>query len=602
MIHLRLLSVLVNPTNGVFMLHLIRPIVVIAAILVSACSEATPPRKAMVATANTHATKAAADILLQGGSATDAAITAQLVLTLTEPQSSGIGGGLFMLHYNGTNQDITSFDGREKAPLAADERLFLKADGSPMPWLDAAYGGRPVGTPGVIAALWKAHQKFGKLPWATLFKPAIDLAETGFPVSERLQMAIEEADLLEADTDASEIYFIPDNGTASKTGALPVGHTLKNPAYARTLKLIAEKGLDGFYKGEIAEAIVTAVQSHAENPGLLSLEDLASYEAIERQPVCQSYRNFNVCGMGPPTSGGLTTLMILGMLEPYNISALHPDGVMAAHMFSQASRLAFADRDKYMGDADFIDVPVAGLLDKKYLRSRARLINPLADMGKIGAGTPAQAAVPKTASSADIIENGTSHLAIVDLDGNAVSMTMSVERSFGARITAAGFVLNNQLTDFSFIPSYGGNPVANKVEAGKRPRSSMSPTLILNNDGSLFAAVGSPGGSRIIGYTTQALIGLMDWNMSMQTAISQRHIINRNDRTEIEDVSVGSDLFNTLVSFGKLAAPLADMGHDVQVKELNSGLHGIRVLENGNHEGGADPRREGTVVDVISDQ
>lgn len=567
-------------------------------LVVAACSDDAPVRKAMVATANTHASDAAAAILAKGGSATDAAITAQLVLTLTEPQSSGIGGGLFMLHYTADDASITTFDGREKAPLTADGGLFLKPNGKPMAWPDAALGGKPVGTPGVISALWKAHQKFGKLEWASLFEPAIMLAEQGFAVSPRLHSAISNADHLVEDDAAAAIYFLGDGDYDEPDIAVPVGHVLKNQPFAETLKLVAVNGPDGFYKGKVARAIVDAVRSNRVNPGLMTLADLAAYQAIERQPVCAPYRAYRVCGMGPPTSGGLTSLMILGLLEPYQLAKLKPEGLVAAHLFSQASRLAFADRNQYMADADFIDVPVAGLLDTPYLRSRSMLINPVRDMGTAAPGTPPGSAQAQQAAEAGLIEHGTSHLAIVDMEGNAVSMTMSVERAFGARITAGGFVLNNQLTDFSFVASKSGKPVANRVEAGKRPRSSMSPSLILNSDGSLFAAVGSPGGSRIIGYTARALLGLIDWQMPMQQAVSQLHVINRNNRTELEDTAVGSDLAGTLNQFARLAAPLADHGHAVEVKPLTSGLHGIRILKNGQMDGGADPRREGTVVEV----
>lgn len=566
--------------------------------VLAACSDDAPQRKAMVATANTHATDAAAAILASGGSATDAAITAQLVLTLTEPQSSGIGGGLFMLHYAAGDASITTFDGREKAPLEADETLFLRSDGKPMAWPDAALGGKPVGTPGVIAALWKAHQKFGRLEWASLFQPAIDLAENGFAVSPRLHAAISNADHLQSDDAAAAIYFLGDGDYGEPDIAVPVGHVLKNQPYADTLKLIAANGPDGFYKGPVAQAIVDAVRSNQVNPGEMTLADLASYEAIERQPVCAPYRAYRVCGMGPPTSGGLTSLMILGLLEPYQLSTLDPDGLVAAHLFAQASRLAFADRNLYMADADFVDVPVEGLLDRRYLRSRSRLINPVRDMGSAAAGMPPGTEQQTQAADSGLVEHGTSHLAVVDLNGNAVSMTMSVERAFGARITAGGFVLNNQLTDFSFVPEKAGKPVANRVQAGKRPRSSMSPSLVLNGDGSLYAVVGSPGGSRIIGYTARALLGVIDWQMPMQQAVSQLHVINRNGRTELEDVSQGDDLAQKLTQFTRLAAPLADLGHTVEVKPLTSGLHGIRILKDGQMDGGADPRREGTVVEV----
>jgi gamma-glutamyltranspeptidase/glutathione hydrolase len=552
----------------------------------------------MVATANVHASEAAAQMLRKGGSATDAAVAAQLVLTLTEPQSSGIGGGLFSVHFDAETQTVTTFDGREKAPMAATEKLFLKDDGKPMAWLDAALGGRPVGVPGVIAALWKQHQKFGKLAWAELFQPAIRLAEDGFKVSPRLHNAISDADWLEADEGAQSVYFLPDSAGEKAGSPVPVGHVLTHPTYARTMRIIAEQGPDGFYKGDIARAIVQAVRHNKVNPGLMSMEDLAAYEAVERKPVCAPYRQWTVCGMGPPTSGGMTSLMILTMLEPYALGKLDPNGVMAAHLITQASRLAFADRNQYMGDADFVQVPVQGLLEREYLRSRAALMPPLTDMGSAPAGTPAGPEELPRAADASLVEYGTSHLAIVDKDGNAVSMTMSVERAFGARITAAGFVLNNQLTDFSFVPERNGAKVANRPQPGKRPRSSMSPSLILNPDGSLFAAVGSPGGSRIIGYTVRAILGLTDWNLTMQQAVSLPHVINRNNYTELEDMGEANGLDLRLYQFSKLAAPLADMGHEVRVRDLTSGLHGVRVLPGGKLDGGADPRREGVVIAV----
>ncbi|MDX1715425.1 MAG: gamma-glutamyltransferase family protein, partial [Anderseniella sp.] len=467
-----------------------------------------------------------------------------------------------------------------------------------MAWLDAALGGRPVGVPGVISALWKQHQKFGKLEWAELFQPAIRLAEDGFKVSPRLHNAISEADWLEADEGAQSVYFLPDTAGSKAGNPMPVGHVLTHPTYARTMRIIAEQGPDGFYKGDIARAIVQAVRHNRVNPGLMTMEDLAAYQAVERQPVCGPYRQWTVCGMGPPTSGGLTSLMILTMLEPYALGKLDPNGVMAAHLITQASRLAFADRNQYMGDADFVPVPVDGLLARSYLRSRAALIPPLKDLGSAPAGTPARPEELPRAADASLVEYGTSHLAIVDKDGNAVSMTMSVERAFGARITAAGFVLNNQLTDFSFMPERNGKKVANRPQPGKRPRSSMSPSLILNPDGSLFAAVGSPGGSRIIGYTVRAILGLTDWNLTMQQSVSLPHVINRNNYTELEDMAEANGLDLRLYQFSKLAAPLADMGHEVRVRDLTSGLHGVRIMPGGTLDGGADPRREGVVIAV----
>ena len=553
----------------------------------TACSQDNGP--AMVSSANPHASRAGAQMLKQGGSAIDAAIAAQLVLGLVEPQSSGIGGGAFTLYWDAENSKVTSFDGREKAPGKADGTLFLDAAEQPLPWPFASIGGRPVGVPGVIAMAWKAHKKYGHLEWEDLFEPAIALAENGFVVSPRLhETIVKEQDILMRDAGARSIYFVPDG-----THSLAVGTILKNPAYAKTLKLIAEKGPEGFYQGPVAEAIVAAVKSHAGNPGLLTLDDLKNYAAVERDVVCAPYRAYKVCSMAPPTSGGLTSLMILGMLEHFDLGALEPGSAVAMHLFTQASRLAYADRNIYMADSDFVSVPVSGLLDKNYLRSRARLINPLSDMGKAKAGMPpTEDPVLKKAAGLAGPEYGTSHLSIVDKFGNAVSMTTSVERRFGSHIMAGGFILNSQLTDFSFVPLRDGVDVANKVQSNKRPRSSMSPTLVFGPDGQLFAAIGSPGGSRIIEFVSRTLIGLIDWKLPMKDAISLGNVDNRNGGiTELEEGT----------AIAKFADQFTAMGHKVKVKKINSGLHGIRIKrtdETVRMDGGADPRREGLVIEL----
>ena len=548
---------------------------------ISACSD---QRSGMVSTANPHASEAAAQMLRDGGSAVDAAIAAQMVLTLTEPQSSGIGGGLFLMHWDEDEREVSAWDGREMAPGAAGEDLFLKQDGEPMKWRDASVGGRAVGVPGAVGALWAAHQEFGKLDWKALFQPAIKLAEEGFEISPRMHASLAAAPALANDSEAKALFFEPVDGEVKPK---PAGHLLRNPSLAATLKRIAENGQDGFYKGVTADQVVIAVRSHAGNPGLMTAGDLSKYAAKRREPVCSSYRAYQVCGMPPPTSGGMTTLMILGMLENYNIAEMRSDGPQAIHLMTQASRLAYADRGLYMADSDFVDVPVAGLLDKDYLRSRARLIHPFKDSGSASPGVPDNAEAGDKAADASLVEYGTSHLAIVDGQGNAVSMTTSVEQRFGAHIMAGGFVLNNQLTDFSFRPQKDGKPVANKVEAGKRPRSSMSPTLVLTADGDFHAAIGSPGGSRIITFVTQTLIGLLDWNMTMQEAIDMPHALNRNWVTELEEER-GLD---------ETAKTLEQMGHKLKVQKLNSGLHGIRRIDDGL-EGGADKRREGVVIRI----
>lgn len=537
----------------------------------------TAEAEAMVATANRHASDAAAEMIRQGGSAVDAAIAAQLVLTLVEPQSSGIGGGAFMLFRKGSTEQIEAYDGREMAPASVTPELFLGSGGQPMGFMSAVVGGRAVGVPGAIAMLEKAHKAHGKLPWAKLFDPAIELAKSGFKVSPRMAGLVARFKRL-GDQPTTKPYFYP--------GGKPVrvGHLLKNPEYAKTLELIAENGTKGFYEGPVAEAIVAAVQGHATNAGGMTLDDLKNYVAKVREPVCSPYRSFTVCGMPPPTSGGLTSLMILKMIERFDIGSMGPGSPEAIHLIAEASRLAFADRGLYMADADFVDVPVKGLLNERYLRARSGLIDPKKSMGPALPGNP-PGLKRKKAAADNATRPGTTHLSIVDHDGNAVSMTSSVEGGFGAHLMAAGFLLNNQLTDFSFRPQKDGQPVANRVQAGKRPRSSMSPSLIFNADGSLFAAVGSPGGSRIIGYVTKTMIGLMDWGLPMQAAVNLPHFINRNGKTDLEK--------NTALA--KLTPKLEALGHSIRVRSLNSGLHGIRVTEKGL-DGGADRRREGTVI------
>ncbi len=541
-------------------------------------------RKGMVATANPHASRAALEMLQAGGSALDAAIAAQMVLTLTEPQSSGIGGGLFLLHWDSNAGEIAAWDGREKAPMNAGTDYFLRPDGTPMKWGEASIGGRAVGVPGVVAALWQAHQVHGKLDWAALFQPAIRLAEGGFAVSPRLHNAIVKSPKLLRNAEATALYYTGDGAVRQP---LPVGTIFKNPLLADTLKRIAEGGAEAFYTGEIAEKIVAAVTSYPGNPSIMTVEDLAAFQPTRREAICAPYRIYRVCGMPPPTSGGLTSLMILGMLEHYNMSGLRPNSAAALHLFTQASRLAYADRAAYMGDADFADVPVDGLLNSAYLRQRAGLINPLRDMGKASAGLPPGSEDLRKAADAGLKEYGTTHLAIVDGDGNAVSMTSSVERSFGSHISVAGFVLNSQLTDFAFVAEKDGVLAANRVQGGKRPRSSMSPTLVFDGEGKLFAAVGSPGGSRIITYVTQTLVALLDWGMDMQTAISMPRALNRNRKTELE-ADKGLEA---------VASRLKMMGHEVKLRPLVSGLHGIRVTPEGL-DGGADPRREGIVLEA----
>jgi len=537
-------------------------------------------RDFMVSTANPLASKAARDIILAGGNAVDAAIAAQMVLGLVEPQSSGIGGGAFMLYYDAAARSVTSYDGRETAPMAATPDLFLQLDGEPMSWSTAAEGGLPVGTPGVLRMLEMVHAAHGRLPWADLFEPAIRLARHGFVLSPRLYLVLDWVEEPEKFETFYRFYF--DHNRARK----PVGTRLFNPDYAETLARIAEGGAEAFYAGPIAEAIVQAVDHAKVNPGLLTLADLATYRAKERPPVCADYRIWRICGMGPPSSGGSTVLAILLLLEGRDMAAVEPGSLEAVHMISEASRLAYADRDRYLADGDFVAVPLDGLLDKAYLAGRAALIDPLHDMGEAEPGIPPGWNSGALEPDPDVQQGfSTSHMSIVDRDGNAVSMTTSIEQVFGSRLMVEGFMLNNELTDFSFIPEVDGVPVANRVEPGKRPRSSMAPMLVLDRDGRLVMAIGTVGGSRIIAYVAKTLIATLDWGLDIQAAIELPHHVNRNGVTELEEDT-------PLVA---LQPELEAMGHEVTIMPETTGQQGFRI-EGGLIYGGADPRREGTAL------
>jgi len=534
--------------------------------------------KFMVAAANPYASKAGFNILAQGGSAVDAAIATQLVLTLVEPQSSGIGGGTFMLHWDNKKKSMTTFDGRETAPATATSELFLDKQGKPLRWIDAVVGGRSVGVPGLMAAFKKAHDKYGKLPWAVLFEQAITLAENGFVVSPRLEKLLG-MNFNPGIHKLPEIkqYFFP-NGKSVKAGDL-----LINKKLAKVYRAIAKDGINVFYHGWIAEKIVAAVQNSPISPGLLSMKDMAAYQVVERAPVCGAYRQYNVCGMAPPSSGGIAVIQILGQLEKFDLSKYQPNSAEAMHLYTQSSRLAFADRNKYVADADFVSVPTAGLIAPEYLAKRSLLIDAKKDMGKAVAGNPA-GALAQTNDSA-IERPSTSHLTVIDGQGNAISMTSSIENGFGSAVMVEGFILNNQLTDFSLAPKKNGHWVANRVQANKRPRSSMAPMMVFNNDNSLKLLVGSPGGSRIINYVAQTIIGILDWQLDPQEAINLPKVTNRNYVTTIERGT----------SAEALKPLLEAKGHTVQVRDLNSGVHAIEITENG-FVGGADPRREGLVL------
>ena len=531
----------------------------------------------MVSAANPLASQAGLDILEAGGTAMDAAVAVQLVLNLVEPESSGIGGGAFLLYWDASEKKLVTYDGREKAPLSATPEYFQLEDGSAMKWTDAVTGGLSVGVPGTLKLLETAHKDHGIHPWKELITPAIDLAQSGFPVTEKLAASIEAAAERGLKTfPEARNYFYDEDGNAVAAGTL-----LKNQPFADALKMIAEEGSAPFYNGVIAESIVEAIKTET-NTGQMTMEDLAAYEVIVREPVCFPYRAYEVCGMGPPTSGGLTMGQILGILSEFDLPAMGPSAE-AWHHIIEAAKLAYADRAMYMADSDFVDMP-GGLLDKDYLATRSALINSAMTMGKASAGTPPWEEARLYSADTQLEKPGTSHFSIIDRYGNMVSITTTIETGFGSRVMTHGFLLNNELTDFSFTAEIDGKPVANRVEGGKRPRSSMSPTIVFEN-GRPILLTGSPGGSRIINYVTQSVIAILDWGMDPQDAVAMPHVVNRNGTTDLEE--------NT--DAVEYQADLEARGHELNIRELQSGLHTILIDQFGYY-GAADPRRAGVAV------
>ena len=531
----------------------------------------------MVAAANPLAVQAGVDVLAEGGTAADAMVAVQAVLGLVEPQSSGLGGGAFLVWYDAASGELTTLDGRETAPLAATPRLFQDGNGEPLKFFDAVVGGRSVGTPGTPALLEALHGRWGNQPWAGLFDDAIDLADDGFAVSPRLAgLVARDQERLSRFADTAA-YFLP--------GGAPLqeGDTLTNAAYARTLRAIAASGADAFYTGPIAADIVATVQGAEGNPGVLSELDLAVYQVRERAPVCASYRAHDVCGMGPPSSGALTVGQILGMLDSYDLAALGADNPESWRLIGDASRLAFADRGRYMADSDFVPMPTAGLVDPAYLAERAALLSGDAALAEVAPGTPEFDHALIWADDESIELPSTSHISIVDGFGNVASMTTTIENAFGSRLMTNGFLLNNELTDFSFRTHSDGVPIANALAPGKRPRSSMSPTIVMK-DGAPVLAVGSPGGSRIIGYTAKTIIAILDWGLDVQQAVDLPHAVNRFGTYDVEDGTSATEL----------APALEAMGYEVNVRDLTSGLHVIAIGDT--LQGGADPRREGIAL------
>ncbi len=546
-----------------------------------------------VAAANPLATDAGFQILEAGGTAVDAAIAVQMVLTLVEPQSSGIGGGAFLLHWDG--DDLAAYDGREVAPSGAGEDLFLDEDGDPLPFSQAVSSGLSVGVPGTIAMLRTAHERHGRLSWADLFRPAITLASEGFALSPRLHGLLAGDASLRNDPIARALYYDEDGDPH------PVGYSLRNPALAAVLERVAEEGADVFYHGPIAQDMVSRVRNHPERPGTLALEDLAAYpeQDFRREAICTPWRTYRLCGFPPPSSGHLAIMQILGILErlelPPNPLVAGVPSAQWLHGYLEASKLAFADRNQYVADPDFVDPPGEAwesLLEPGYLEERARLVGDRS-MGTAEAGDPGALAAALGAQGTQP-DGGTSHISIVDRDGNAVSMTTTIESGFGSRIMsdggtglAGGFHLNNELTDFSLSPRDAeGRLIANRVEPGKRPRSSMSPTLVFDGEsGDFLASLGSPGGAAIIHYTAKALLGMLAWELNAQEAIDLPNFTNFNGPSVLESGGFPQEVLDALRS----------RGHEVREGDLTSGLQAIQRLEEGLF-GGADPRREGVVM------
>jgi gamma-glutamyltranspeptidase/glutathione hydrolase len=529
----------------------------------------------MVAAANPHAVQAGAKILEAGGTAADALVAVQTVLGLVEPQSSGIGGGAFLVWYDAKTKQLTTIDGRETAPLAATPRLFQDEDGEPMGFFDAVIGGRSVGTPGTPALLEMAHDKWGNTDWADLFEAAITLSQDGFDVSARLAGLISRDAERLASHPVTAAYFLPDGVP------LVEGARLTNREYADTLRLMSAEGAGAIYHGALAKKIVQTVQS-AENPGVLGELDLAIYQAKERPAVCASYRAHEVCGMGPPSSGALTVGQILGLLDGYDLSA-GPNDLNVRRLMGDAARLAFADRGRYMADSDYVPMPTQGLVDPAYLSDRAALLDGDVALAEVTAGQPKFDHALNLADDFPIDLPSTSHVSIVDSYGNVASMTTTIENAFGSRVMVGGFLLNNELTDFSFRSHRDGVPIANRIEPGKRPRSSMAPTIVMK-DGDPVMAIGSPGGSRIIGYVAEAIIAQLDWGMNIQQAVSSPHMVNRFGTYDLEE---GTSAIS-------LQTDLEGLGYEVGLRGLNSGLHGIVIGDT--LQGGADPRREGIAI------
>ena len=530
---------------------------------------------ATVSAADPRAAQAGQDILRKGGSATDAAIAMMLALNVVEPHNSGIGGGGFLMHHDGATGVLESIDGRETAPAAAKPDRFMGPDGQPLSFRDAWPGGYSVGVPGNVRLAWDAHRKWGKLPWADLFQPAIHLAEDGFEVRQRLDTAMNAVAPIWADFPEIRTYFWIDGKPA------PIGTILQNPPLAALFRRIAAEGPDAFYLGDNAQAIADAVTNAPKNPMPMTQADLAAYQAKPRKPVCGTYRVYTVCGMGPASSGGVTVLQILGMVERFPLGRWGKDDVRSWHVIGEAMQLAYADRDTWLGDPDFVAVPLAGLIDPAYLKKRSALISLRKARNDYQQGQP-QGAQPRTASRPQP-ESGTSHFVAVDRNGDIAAWTSTIESFFGSQLVANGVILNNELTDFSFTPERNGAPVANRVEPGKRPLSSMSPTIVYDAAGTPIFTVGAAGGKTIIMQVAKALIAHFDWGLSAQDSIALGLEFFNGDGLVLEQGT----------SLEAMKAPLERLGHRVAVSRLGLKANAAERLPDGHWIGAADPRSPG---------
>ncbi len=550
-------------------------------LLLAAGGCSTPPQNGaqqfMVAAAHPLAAQAGVDILRSGGTAADAAVAVQLALNLVEPQSSGIGGGAFALYWERDSAALQSYDGRETAPAAATENYFLDAAGQAPAWRQAVPGGLSVGVPGTLQLLEAMHREHGVLPWGDLFAPALRIARDGFHVSPRLAQSIAGAvDNLALFARAREFFLDADGAP------LAAGHLLRNPRFAETLETIAAGGSAAFYHGAIARNIVNTVNGAPLNPGVMRASDLAQYRVRKRPAVCFPYRAHKICSMGPPSSGALTIGQILGMLGHFDLG--RKPTARAVHLFAEAARLAYADRALYMADSDFVDLP-GGLLDPAYLERRARLIHPRQAMKAAPAGRPPWTSAARYGKHRGVELPGTSHFSIVDARGNVLSMTTTIESGFGSHLMVDGFLLNNELTDFSFAPRDDGRPVANRVEGGKRPRSSMSPAIVFDAAGAPLIVLGSMGGSHIINHVAKTLIAMLDWNMNPQDAVDLGHFVSAGGALKLEAGTASVDF----------APALQRAGHEIEIRKLRSGLHVIKRI-HGKLIGGADRRLEGVAL------